>query len=75
MSIKTASNIPAFGLIYLFSEFYATLFAISPSAKSLFEDKGMPTQVRALITMMNALIKGLDNLDKLTAMFKKLGAY
>jgi hemoglobin-like flavoprotein len=61
--------------VQFFDEFYATLFAISPSAKSLFEDKGMPTQVRALITMMNSLIKGLDNLDRLTAMFKKLGAH
>jgi hemoglobin-like flavoprotein len=63
----------SFVLQNCFSAFYEILFRTHPQVKKLFEDKGMQVQARALMQMMNVLVKSIDDTSKLTPLLKKLG--
>jgi hemoglobin-like flavoprotein len=56
------------------STFYEILFRRHPNIKSMFEDKGLQAQARALMQMMNVLVKSIDNTSKLVPLLKKLGS-
>ena len=53
--------------------FYARLFTIDPSLKSMFKGD-MPKQGQMLMSMIGAAVAGLRDLDKLAPIVRQLGA-
>jgi hemoglobin-like flavoprotein len=63
------------GSSLFFDTFYDILFRTHPNLKQMFEDKGMQAQARALMQMMNVLVKSIDDTTKLVSVLKKLGGH
>ena len=53
--------------------FYARLFELDPSLRSLFTATDMPEQRKKLMQMITAAVKGLDHLEQLVPVLQDLG--
>lgn len=60
-------------VLNILREFYRRFFEVNPSGRRLFESEGVKIQGRALVNMVTAIVKSLDNPDSIIVKIDQLG--